>query len=119
MATNLTTTGISIGGDKVTAHAWAYFDGGGTPTIRDDFGFASISDVATGRWNLTYDTDPGTYYMSAASSQGGSTVYRTGCLNEDDNGGTGLLEVAGVRNSSGYDNSLVDVPRIKIIVFAP
>ena len=43
MATNFTSTGVAIGGDRVTAHAWAHFDSTGTPAIQDDFGFASIA----------------------------------------------------------------------------
>ena len=119
MATNFTTTGVSIGGDRCTAHAWAHFDHSGTPSIQDDLGFASIADVATGRATLTYDTDPGTYNLAAAASQGGSPVYRNNCLNEDNNGGTGLLEVASIRHSGGYDTVLADFSRQKVIVFAP
>ncbi len=119
MATNFTTTGISIGGKRATAHAWAHFDSSGTPSIQDDFGFAGINDVATGRMTLTYDTDPGTYNLAASASQGASPVFFNICLNEDNNGGTGVLEVAGVRNSSGYDNVLTDFSKQKVIVFAP
>jgi hypothetical protein len=119
MATNLTTTGVAIGGDRCTAHAWAHFDSSGTPSIQDDLGFASIADVATGRCTLTYDTDPGTYNLAAAASQGGSTVYFNNCLNEDNNGGTGLIEVASTRNGASYDHVMTDFSKQKVIVFAP
>ena len=119
MATNLTTTGVAIGGDRVTAHAWAHFDSSGTPSLQDDFGFASIADVATGRCTLTYDTDPGTYHIAAASSVGSSSVNLNNCLNEDNNGGTGLLEVASTRNGASYDHVLTDISKQKVIVFAP
>lgn len=119
MATNFTTTGVAIGGDRVTAHAWAHFDGTGTPSIQDDYGFASIADVEVGRYTLTYDTDPGTYNLAAASSQGGSTVFLNNCLNEDNNGGTGVIEVASTRWDGSYDNTLSDVSKQKVIVFAP
>ncbi len=119
MATNLTTTGVAIGGDRVTAHAWAHFSGDGTPAIQDDFGFASIADVATGRYTLTYDTDPGTYNIAAASSQGASTVYLNNLLNEDSNGGTGLIEVASTRWDGSFDNTLTDITQQRVIVFAP
>ena len=119
MATNLTTTGVAIGGDRVTAQAWAHFDSSGTPSLQDDFGFASIADVATGRCTLTYDTDPGTYHIAAASSLGSSSVNLNNCLNEDNNGGTGLLEVISTRWDDGYDNTLEDVSKQRVIVFAP
>jgi|TARA_R110002050_G_scaffold112114_1_gene226138 hypothetical protein len=119
MATNFTSTGVAIGGDRVTAHAWAHFDSTGTPAIQDDFGFASIADVAAGRCTLTYDTDPGTYNLAAASSQGASSVNLNNCLNEDNNGGTGLLEVLSTRWDDAADNTLEDVGKQRVIVFAP
>ena len=55
MATNLLTTGLEIGGDKVTAHAWAHFDGpSGTSQV--DYGVSGISDQATGTHRVTFAT---------------------------------------------------------------
>jgi len=55
MATTLLTTGLEIGGDKVTAHCWAHFDGPAA-SIQVDYGVASISDLGTGSHRVTFST---------------------------------------------------------------
>ena len=113
MATHFKTTGIEISGDHTTCKAWAAYNGYGTPGFQDEFGFASIADVSTGRCNLTFDNDPGTYHYGVGHSQGASAVF-TNCINEDGNDGTSVVQSAIHR----WDNNVaVDCAWQKIVVF--
>lgn len=48
--------GISSGGGE-TLKAWVNFNGTGTVAIRDSFNVSSITDIATGVYDINFDVD--------------------------------------------------------------
>ena len=72
MASNFTTAGVAIGGEFVTALAWANFDGTGTVSIRDSYGFSSLTDLAVGNWELNFSSTLGNanYVVSSSGNIG-------------------------------------------------
>jgi hypothetical protein len=51
---DLKTTGLWIGGDRVTAHAWCRLNGTGTPATTVDYNISSVTDNGAGNYTLGF-----------------------------------------------------------------
>jgi hypothetical protein len=92
---------------QFTAEAWANINGTGTPSLQDSHNVSSVTDVATGRYQLNWGTAIGnTAYSSYCSTAPG---YIAGATNR----GSASLEV-----QNGDSNwSLVDLAQVCCVIF--
>ena len=66
MATNFTTVGVDVGGEYITAKAWAYFKTVSASEILGGYGFSGVTDHGTGDTTLTFsNAQPNVYYSVA------------------------------------------------------
>lgn len=111
--------GYQIDGVNIaTASAWARVNvnGSGVPSIANDFGFSSITDVGVGLFTLNFDTaQPNANYAIAGAIEAKTASFNPGalCFNESLVPTTTALPLAVSTN-----NGLRDPDYFTVIVFA-
>ena len=96
---------------QFVARAWIYFNGTGTPAIRDSHNVGSITDVGTGYWDINFSTNmANTNYCVVAQSN--VTVGWVGS-------GTNIINQATdkYRHQHQDNNQVMDTPEIRSVVF--
>ena len=107
MATHLKTTGVEIGGEPVTAAAWANVDcSSGSPVNRNSHGISSIGDNGVGisRFNLATASSDIYPVCQVTSSQVVSLLSSMA---------TGYCQIE-VRNTS---NAGADTDKVHVVIF--
>jgi hypothetical protein len=90
-----------------TARVWINFNGNGTIAIRDSHNVSSISDIATGRYSITYTTAiTGNCAVSALSHNASTNSCFTSCENGSSSRNSSLsLRVWKAQNTGVYSDA--------------
>tara|TARA_Y100000034_G_C6770661_1_gene343794 strand:+ start:84 stop:425 length:342 start_codon:yes stop_codon:yes gene_type:complete len=78
MAVNFTTVGVDVGGEYITAKAWARFNIDSSPSINGGYGFSGLQDKGTGWVSLDFTVNQPNIYYSCTMGCGNRKV-----LNQD------------------------------------
>lgn len=93
--------------DTQLCKAWVTFTGSGTITLRDSFNVSGVVDIATGRYQVIFDTDMAdtNYCVSIAAGDNSTAATRNGIIHVMATTDIKIL----TQNSSGTNSDADDV----------
>tara|TARA_R110000823_G_scaffold312870_1_gene439952 strand:+ start:808 stop:1215 length:408 start_codon:yes stop_codon:yes gene_type:complete len=93
-----------------SSKAWVNFNGTGTPTARDSFNLASITDNATGDQTVNFSNSlsSGNYMWSGSTGDGAGVNQSNWLSTPSGQNPTAMMQAGSVRVKNSYANALTN-----------